>query len=101
MNCPSCGSDNPEGARFCGECAHPIAETLLCPSCGPGDPGGIDCPVAAIKVLRVAASGDAGLYARLRLGPEVLTVLEAVAELELARHIDRRLRSLEVLRALL
>jgi DNA repair protein RecO (recombination protein O) len=74
---------------------------LLCPSCAPGDPEGVDCPVAAIKVLRVAAAGDAELYARLRLGPEVLTVLEAVVERELARHVDRRLRSLEVLRSLL
>jgi hypothetical protein len=52
-------------------------------------------------VLRVAAAGDSELYARLRLTPEVLAVLEAVVELELARHIDRRLRSLDVLRALL
>jgi len=95
--CASCGRRLEERpARFSG-----AGGGLLCPSCAPGDPGGIDCPVAAIKVLRVAAAGDAELYARLRLGPEVLTVLEAVVELELARHIDRRLRSLEVLRALL
>jgi DNA repair protein RecO (recombination protein O) len=74
---------------------------LLCPACAPGDPEAVDCPVTAIKVLRVAAAGDAGLYARLRLGPEVLAVLEAVVERELARHVDRRLRSLEVLRSLL
>lgn len=57
--------------------------------------------MTAIKVLRVAAAGDAALYRRLLLGPEVLTVLEAVVERELARHIDRRLRSLDVLRSLL
>jgi hypothetical protein len=52
-----------------------------------------------IKVLRVIASGDADLYWRLRLTPAVLATLEAVVERELAQHVDRRLRSLEVLRA--
>jgi DNA repair protein RecO (recombination protein O) len=95
--CASCGRRLEERpARFSA-----AGGGLLCPACAPGDPEGVDCPVAAIKVLRVAAAGDAGLYARLRLGPEVLTVLEAVVERELARHIDRRLRSLEVLRSLL
>jgi DNA repair protein RecO (recombination protein O) len=95
--CASCGRRLEERpARFSA-----AAGGLLCPSCGPADVEGVDCPVAVIKVLRVAAAGDAGLYARLRLGPEALTVLEAVVERELARHIDRRLRSLDVLRSLL
>jgi DNA repair protein RecO (recombination protein O) len=95
--CAGCGRRLEERpARFSA-----AAGGLLCPACAAADPGGIDCPVTAIKVLRVAAAGDAGLYWRLRLGPEVLTVLEAVVEQELARHIDRRLRSLEVLRGLL
>src|SRR6266498_183970 len=25
MKCPSCGNDNREGAKFCGECAAPLA----------------------------------------------------------------------------
>ncbi len=95
--CAGCGSRLEERpARFSA-----AAGGLLCPVCAPRDVDGVDCPVAAIKVLRVAAAGDAELYARLRLGPEVLTVLEAVVERELARHIDRRLRSLDVLRSLL
>jgi predicted amidophosphoribosyltransferase len=24
--CPNCGKDNPEGARFCNDCATPLAE---------------------------------------------------------------------------
>src|SRR5712692_536962 len=32
MQCPSCGSDNPEGAKFCIECAAPLQKR--CPSCG-------------------------------------------------------------------
>ena len=32
MHCPSCGFENPEGAKFCIECAAPF--TRRCPSCG-------------------------------------------------------------------
>src|SRR5262245_17686121 len=32
MQCTSCGSDNPEGAKFCIECAAPLKKR--CPSCG-------------------------------------------------------------------
>jgi class 3 adenylate cyclase len=32
MHCPSCGTENPEGAKFCIECATPLQKR--CPSCG-------------------------------------------------------------------
>jgi len=32
MQCPSCGSDNRDSAKFCNDCAAPLP--LLCPSCG-------------------------------------------------------------------
>ena len=32
MHCASCGSDNPEGTKFCGECGAPIHPR--CPQCG-------------------------------------------------------------------
>src|SRR5437899_1581943 len=32
MRCPSCGSDNPEGTKFCGNCGGPIQPR--CPQCG-------------------------------------------------------------------
>src|SRR5262245_12423371 len=32
MRCPSCGADNPEGTKFCGECGVPIQPR--CPQCG-------------------------------------------------------------------
>src|SRR5882672_11425024 len=32
MRCLSCGSDNPDGAKFCIECAAPLKQR--CPSCG-------------------------------------------------------------------
>jgi uncharacterized membrane protein YvbJ len=31
MKCPSCGSDNREGAKFCGDCAASLADALGCP----------------------------------------------------------------------
>jgi DNA repair protein RecO (recombination protein O) len=73
---------------------------LLCPECRSGDPAAIECSVRVIKVLRVAAGGDATTWARLRLDPEALATLEAIIEAELEHHLDRRLRSWEVLRAL-
>jgi recombinational DNA repair protein (RecF pathway) len=56
--------------------------------------------VRVIKVLRIAAGGDATTWSRLRLDPESLATLEAIIEAELEHHLDRRLRSWEVLRAL-
>ena len=32
MRCPSCGFENPEGMKFCGECG--TAFTARCPQCG-------------------------------------------------------------------
>ena len=32
MRCPSCGFENPEGTKFCGECGRSL--TNRCPSCG-------------------------------------------------------------------
>ncbi|MBI4588472.1 MAG: AAA family ATPase [Candidatus Rokubacteria bacterium] len=34
MNCPACGQDNREGARFCNACGRPVE--ARCPSCGQG-----------------------------------------------------------------
>jgi recombinational DNA repair protein (RecF pathway) len=56
--------------------------------------------VRVIKVLRVAAAGDAATWARLRLDHDALATLETIIERELEHHLDRRLRSWEVLRAL-
>ena len=93
--CTSCGSELEEQPAFFSA----AGGGLLCPRCAPSDPGAVECSVRVIKVLRVIAAGDAELYARLKLDAETLTVLELVVERELAQHVDRRLRSLEVLRA--
>ncbi len=94
--CASCGRRLPEQpAAFSA-----AGGGLLCPRCRPGDPAAVECPVRVIKVLRVASEGDAETWARLRLDPPTLAVLEMVIERELEHHLDRRLRSWEVLRAL-
>ncbi len=94
--CTSCGSELEERPAWFSA----AGGGLLCPRCATSEPGAVECGVRVIKVLRVIAADDADLYARLRLDPPVLEVLEAVVERELARHLDRRLRSLEVLRGL-
>src|SRR3989475_3928474 len=36
MLCQSCGTENPEGKKFCGKCGSPLA--LSCPACGSPNP---------------------------------------------------------------
>jgi class 3 adenylate cyclase/tetratricopeptide (TPR) repeat protein len=38
MRCGSCGTENPAGMKFCGNCAAPLR--LVCPKCGFENPGG-------------------------------------------------------------
>jgi len=38
MNCPACGHENPDGAKFCNQCAKPLP--LACPKCGTSNPIG-------------------------------------------------------------
>jgi predicted amidophosphoribosyltransferase len=38
VNCPSCGTHNAPGQKFCGECGAPLA--VLCSSCGSLNPPG-------------------------------------------------------------
>ena len=38
MNCPSCGHENRDGARFCAECGTSLTEPRACPSCGTENP---------------------------------------------------------------
>jgi class 3 adenylate cyclase len=34
VNCPSCGSENPEAARFCGDCGQSLSAARPCEHCG-------------------------------------------------------------------
>src|SRR4029453_425153 len=38
MRCSNCGFENPEGMKFCGQCASPLR--ALCPQCGFANPPG-------------------------------------------------------------
>src|SRR5262245_66594863 len=83
MQCPRCGSDNREGAKFCNECAAPLP--LRCSACGTENrPGAKFCDACAtpLALLPFVASGqgaDAGTTRALaghslgtsRSGPEV------------------------------
>ncbi len=40
MNCPSCGHENPDAARFCGDCGRSLATAAVCGSCGMENPAG-------------------------------------------------------------
>src|SRR3954452_24184901 len=67
MLCPSCGTDNAAGKRFCGDCGTELA--MPCGLCGSPNPSGNrfcgDCgaslstgpePIAAAPVVREAAA---------------------------------------------
>ena len=66
MTCPSCGTENKPGARFCGGCAARLAQT--CPACGAvNDPGMRFCNECAsplsdgvVPVRPVAGVASAG-----------------------------------------
>lgn len=82
-----------EGAFFA-----PAADGLACPS--DRAPGMLEVSPAALKVMRVMAAGDIGLYRRLKLEGGLLDQVEEVWESQLEHHLDRRLRSLQFLRRL-
>ncbi len=39
--CPQCGTENPEGTKFCQECGAKLGVQNTCPSCGHGNPAGV------------------------------------------------------------
>jgi len=56
-----------------------------------------DPSVAAIKVLRLMASGDIATYRRLKLDSPLIDTIEGVLTSQLEHHLDRRLKSLQFL----
>jgi DNA repair protein RecO (recombination protein O) len=103
VECASCRKSLPaQPAAF-----SPTAGGFLCTDCalspppsggglGWGGRGGL-VPLAAIKVLRLMASGDLATYRRLRLEPELMDAVEGVLTSQLEHHLDRRLKSLAFL----
>ena len=60
MRCPGCGSENPEGIKFCGKCATPLPRR--CPQCGFENPAGFEfCGQCATSLLGDHARGSPAL----------------------------------------
>src|ERR687896_667031 len=63
MRCVSCGFANPEGMKFCGECAAPLKHH--CPQCGFKNPPGFKfCGECATQLSVSGAQGLQGAAAR-------------------------------------
>jgi DNA repair protein RecO (recombination protein O) len=76
----------------------PEAGGFLCDSCAP--PSLDLVPVAAIKVLRLMASGDFATYRRLKLDDALMRSIDFVLQSQLEHHLDRRLKSLAFLNSM-
>src|SRR5881397_2543738 len=62
MRCPSCGFENPEGMKFCGECATPLKSR--CSHCGFENPPGFKfCGECATPLAGRPPTGQASLFA--------------------------------------
>src|SRR6266542_2184558 len=73
MKCPSCGSENREGAKFCGECAAPLAAALACPSCGTANPKGRKSCDSCGQPLAELSAPDPRSYTPKYLAEKILT----------------------------
>jgi DNA repair protein RecO (recombination protein O) len=92
MSCASC--ERPLTARpapFSASAGGFLCESCALPSMEP-------VPLAAIKVLRLMAAGDLETYRRLKLDAPLMNSIEAVLQLQLEHHLDRRLKSLAFLK---
>ena len=74
MVCSRCRADNPSDARFCGQCAAPLA--AACPACGAGNPPGNKfCGQCAAPLDQAAQSrfGAPEAYTPRHLAERILT----------------------------
>jgi DNA repair protein RecO (recombination protein O) len=94
INCATCDQPlqakpaafSPEAGGFLDErCALPAMDLV---------------PLAAIKVLRLMASGDLATYRRLKLDDRIMASIDGVLQSQLEYHMDRRLKSLAFLNQL-
>jgi DNA repair protein RecO (recombination protein O) len=93
----------------CASCSRPLAAR---PAPFSADAGGFLCercalpsmdpvPLAAIKVLRLMASGDVATYRRLKLDSSLMNSIDGVLQSQLEHHLDRRLKSLAFLNSVM
>src|SRR5262249_18996782 len=82
MKCPACGHENREGAKFCRECAAPLANATACPRCGtPSERGQKFCDSCGHRVaepLTHAPTPDPGSYTPKHLAEKILTSRSAL-----------------------
>ena len=75
MRCPSCGFENPEGMKFCGQCATPL--TGPCPQCGFANPPGFafcgQCATPLIEQLTTPRPQAPLSYTPSHLAENILT----------------------------
>ena len=65
MNCPACGHENPDGARFCNECAGPLP--LRCLNCGTSNtPGSKFCNQCASPLTSSTVSSSTSANHQIR-----------------------------------
>ena len=94
VNCASC--EKPLTARpapFSAEAGGFLCADCALPSMDP-------VPLAAIKVLRLMASGDYATYQRLKIDSSLMNSIDGVLQAQLEYHMDRRLKSLAFLNQL-
>src|SRR2546425_981565 len=85
--CASCGRQ----LRAAAAAFSPVAGGFLCENCA--QPGMHLVGVSVLKVLRLMAAGEIGLYRRLKLDAGLMGEIEMLLEAQLEHHLDRQLRS--------
>jgi hypothetical protein len=83
VNCPACGFENPDGIKFCGNCASPVRGPSVCSSCGFENPAGFKfCGECASPLIAAAApetpSRDPLSYTPNHLVEKILTTRSAL-----------------------
>jgi hypothetical protein len=78
MKCPSCGCDNRENAKFCGECAAPLAAALACPRCGTANPKGRRFCDSCGQPLAALSAPEPRSYTPKHLAEKILTSRSAL-----------------------
>ena len=73
MRCPSCGHENPDGVKFCGECGNSLQG---CPHCGFSNPLGTkfyhECGQGLTEATKQATATDPRSYTPPRLAEKIL-----------------------------
>ena len=76
MRCPSCGFENANGIKFCGECGRPL-KLNCCPSCGFENAPGIkfcgECGKPLSEASKPGPSPDPRSYTPKHLAEKILT----------------------------